>query len=82
MLHLCRLRSFQNSFAFDVQARLRGSAHITQTLLEQLFSPCALDELRLECSERAGQEATVFASFQLPFELAEHVFAQFPLLIG
>ena len=69
-----------NSFAFDVQARLRGSAHLTYTLMEQLFVPAPLTDLNLVRTERAAQEAAVLLAFSVPFELAEHIFAQFPLL--
>jgi hypothetical protein len=77
---LANIAALLNSFALDVQARIRGSNHLSYTLLEQLFVPSTFVDLKVVRGERAEQESAVFAAFQTPFELAEHVFVQFPLL--
>jgi hypothetical protein len=69
-----------NSFVFDWQARVRGALALTYTLLSQLFAPCRIDDLALTRKSRSCQEAAVLAAYEIPFELAEHIFTQFPLL--
>jgi hypothetical protein len=77
---LVNVAALLNSFALDVQARLRGSGHLTYTLVEQLFSPSDLSDLKVARRDRAEAEAAVLSAFVLPFVLAEHIFVQFPLL--
>jgi hypothetical protein len=69
-----------NSFIFDWQARTRGTSGLKYTLLGQLFAPGPLSELAVARADRVEQEAALIAAFRVPFELAEHIFAQFPLL--
>lgn len=69
-----------NSFVFDWQARVRGATGLTYTLLGQLFVPRPIAEIAPPQGGRAEQEAAVAAAFKVPFELAEHMFVQFPLL--
>jgi hypothetical protein len=79
-LILTNVAALFNSFVFDWQARVRGATGLTYTLLGQLFAPCPIAELALTRESRSCQEAVVLAVFQIPFELAEHIFVQFPLL--
>lgn len=70
-----------NSFLFDWQARIRGGTNLTHSTVGSLIVPADLDSLRdLRSAVRAVSEANVFASVSIPFDLAEHVMAGFPLL--
>lgn len=77
---LSQIEALYNSFALDWQARVRGATGLTYTLLSQLFVPASLAALAILRPSRVDQEAAVLAAYGLPFELAEHVFVQFPLL--
>ena len=72
--------SLFNSFVFDWQIRIRGATSQTYALLNALFAPTALDRLNLGQGDRTGVECEVMRQYQLPFEMAEHVFQGFPLL--
>lgn len=69
-----------NSFIFDVQVRFRGGSHNKYQVINSIFVPGPIAELRFAASSRAGWEAEILRAFSVSFELAEHVFAQFPLL--
>ena len=77
---LAEVTAVLNSLIVDFQARVRGSTHLTYTLLEALFLPCKLDMLKIGSGDRIEQECRAFQSFSLPFDLAEHCLEQFPLL--
>lgn len=78
---LCNVEILFNSLLFDWQARIRGATNLTHTIIGSLIVAEPLADLGIRSSaERATREADVFASAAIPFDLAEHVLAGFPLL--
>ncbi len=72
--------SLFNSFVFDWQIRMRGATSQTYALLSAIFAPAALDRLNIVQGDRTAIECEVMRQYQLPFEMAEHIFKGFPLL--
>lgn len=70
-----------NSFLFDWQARIRGGTNLTHSTVGSLIVPVELNAFHdFKAAVRAVSEANVLSSFSIPFDLAEHVMASFPLL--
>jgi len=69
-----------NSFVFDWQARIRGSTNLTHGIVNALMVPSSLGELDLVRDQREASEIAVFSTYNIPFDLAEHIMRGFPLL--
>lgn len=69
-----------NTLLFDWQVRARGSTHLTLPLVSELPVPRNLINTTLSSRDRLGSEVSVLASYDLPFDFAEHVLAGFTLL--
>jgi hypothetical protein len=78
---LAHVEGLFNTFLFDWQVRMRGATNLTHPIIGGIIVPCPLSRLAMISSEdRVTVDCAALGSLTIPFDLAEHIMAGFPLL--